>query len=96
MNLIDRILGYDQGNNEMNTKNLVRKQLPIEDWGDFRVILEPTTTTDTYERDQMYLHGRRDDGSIGCIDCGQTLNQWILREIRDTTTQIPVEVKYGK
>lgn len=44
----------------------------------------------------MYLHGGEKDGSAGCIDCGETPNQWILKEIRDTTIQIPVEIKYDK
>ncbi len=94
MSFIDRIFGRDQGDNELSNKNLIKYQIP--DWGDFRVLLEPTPTTNTYKREQMYLHGGKDDGSAGCIDCGQTPNQWILREIRDTTIQIPVEVKYGK
>ena len=95
MSLVDRIFGRDQGDNEMSNVNLIRKNLN-GDWADFRIILEPTPTTNTYKREQMYLHGGRYDGSAGCIDCGQTPNQWILQEIRDTTIQIPVEVKYGK
>ncbi|WP_041666297.1 DUF2778 domain-containing protein [Sulfurospirillum deleyianum] len=101
MSLIDRILGRDQGANEMSNVNLFLKKGPniissYGDWGDFRVILEPITTTDTFGRTQMYLHGGEKDGSAGCIDCGETPNQWILKEIRDTTIQIPVEIKYDK
>jgi len=94
MSLQERLSRQNQGNSELNNKNFIIKW--FGDWGDFRVLLEPTTTTDTFGRTQMYLHGGKDDGSAGCIDCGQIPNQWVLKEIRDTTIQIPVEIKYDK
>jgi hypothetical protein len=68
----------------------------IGDWGSFRVPLEASSQTDTFGRTQMYLHGGSFDGSIGCIDCGNTYDKWLFQQIRNTNQKIPVEVKYGK
>jgi hypothetical protein len=102
MSLIDRLLGVNQGNNELSTLNLIRKNTPSfiglggGDWGDFRAPLEPINTTNTFNRTNMYLHGGSFPGSVGCIDCGSTYDSWLLNELRDTNHIIPVEVKYGK
>ena len=37
-------------------------------WGSFRAPLNPHSDTETFGRDNMYLHGGSNVGSIGCID----------------------------
>jgi len=39
-----------------------------DSWGDVRTIIEPNAGTNTFGRDQMYMHGGAYPGSIGCID----------------------------
>lgn len=39
-----------------------------DSWGDVRTIIEPNAGTDTFGRDQMYMHGGTIPGSIGCVD----------------------------
>lgn len=92
MSLYDRIAGTNQSNNELSLFNFIRKYR--EDWGIFRVPLEPKEGTNTYNRTDMYIHGGTYNGSAGCIDCGN--NNWLFKEIRDTKQNIPVEIDYGK
>jgi hypothetical protein len=40
------------------------------DWGDFRVPLKATDSTNTFGRDGFFLHGGTDPGSAGCLDVG--------------------------
>ena len=94
MSLFDNIFGIDQSNNEMNIKQLFGKKIKFEDWGVFRVPLEPKEGINTYNRTDMYIHGGTYNGSAGCIDCGN--NNWLFKEIRDTKQNIPVEIDYGK
>lgn len=40
------------------------------DWGDWRIRLKPLKTTNTYGRDNFFIHGGGTKGSAGCIDIG--------------------------
>jgi hypothetical protein len=40
------------------------------DWGDWRVRLHPKPMTNTFGRDNFFLHGGGLEGSAGCIDIG--------------------------
>lgn len=43
-------------------------------WGDFRVRLQPLSTTNTHGSDGFFLHGGSYSGSAGCIDVGGGLS----------------------
>ena len=47
-----------------------------DSWGNHRIILEPAEGTNTYERDQMYVHGGKEPGSAGCIDLTDGMEQF--------------------
>jgi hypothetical protein len=40
------------------------------DWGQYRVRLHAAPGTETFGRDEFFLHGGAKPGSAGCIDCG--------------------------
>ena len=42
----------------------------LADWGNYRVVLHPMNGTETYGRDNFFLHGGLWPGSAGCIDVG--------------------------
>jgi RHS repeat-associated protein len=42
----------------------------LGDWGQYRVPLHPNQGTNTFGRNNFFLHGGRKPGSAGCIDVG--------------------------
>jgi Protein of unknown function (DUF2778) len=67
------------------------------DWGDWRVPLIPSATTNTYGRRGFFLHGGSFLGSAGCIDIGGGLfgtptTDLLLRMITSETGTISVRV----
>ena len=46
-------------------------------WGNSRVWLEPSNTTNTYGRDGFTIHGGLFPGSAGCIDLTGQINMFI-------------------
>ncbi|GAB4181581.1 MAG: hypothetical protein Tsb002_01660 [Wenzhouxiangellaceae bacterium] len=42
----------------------------LGDWGRFRAPLHPSEGTNTFGRDNFFLHGGKEPGSAGCIDVG--------------------------
>lgn len=45
-------------------------------WGNYRYLLKPTKSTNTFGRTSMYLHGGSVPGSIGCIDLSVGINNF--------------------
>lgn len=67
------------------------------DWGDWRVRLHPKKGTQTYGRDNFFLHGGDMDGSAGCIDIGGGIfgnnkTDLILNKIQSAQVTISLEV----
>lgn len=58
------------GDFEHNSPKYTRRNLPENrtGWGDARVLLVPDSSTNTYGRTGMYIHGGKFRGSAGCID----------------------------
>lgn len=76
---------------EWSPTNIIRNQLG--DWGEFRVRLYPYPGTQTYGRDNFFLHGGKKPGSAGCIDAQQCISAiHSLLEHHDGV--VPVEVRY--
>lgn len=94
MSLWDRVLGRDQGKDEMNWYYLVPNSIPIigADWGAFRVPLEPLPGTDPVEP----LFARREQAGVARARRFGSFDKWLFREIRDTRHLIPVEINYRK
>ena len=69
------------------------------DWGDWRVPLKPTSSTNTHGRDGFFLHGGGIAGSAGCIDVGgglsgNAITDQILSDIlNDPDGKIQVRVR---
>lgn len=49
----------------------------IISWGNFRVWLEPSKETNTYDRDSFSIHGGWFSGSAGCIDLTSHMNNFV-------------------
>ena len=67
------------------------------DWGDWRVRLHPSRSTNTFGRDGFFIHGGDTPGSAGCIDIGgglfgNNLTDSLRDAIRSRQVRIPVEV----
>jgi RHS repeat-associated protein len=54
---------------DISPTNFIRDRLP-PDWGRYRVVLAPDPSTNTFGRDDFFLHGGDEPGSAGCIDIG--------------------------
>lgn len=67
------------------------------DWGDFRIKIQPLSTTRTYGRNNFFLHGGSYEGSAGCIDVGGGLSgneqtHLLKTAIRASVGKIPLRV----
>lgn len=54
-----------------------------DDWGTVRTPIDPKSGTNTGGRDEMYIHGGRRPGSIGCIDLtghNDHFHDWLKRQ----------------
>jgi RHS repeat-associated protein len=64
-----------------------------DSWGDVRTLIEPQGGTNTYGRDQMYIHGGKTPGSLGCIDLTNNNNDfhdWLNNQ----SSIVPLTVRY--
>ena len=65
-------------------------------WGDFRVLLVPDKSTNTYGRSGMYIHGGKWRGSAGCIDLTSNVNDFMNWFSQQTDfVKLKVIVDYG-
>jgi RHS repeat-associated protein len=76
---------------EWSPGNFVRDMLG--DWGTWRVRLYPYPGTDTFGRDNFFLHGGKTPGSAGCIDAQNCIDD-IHRLLKNHDGVVPVTVRY--
>ncbi|MBI5557695.1 MAG: DUF2778 domain-containing protein [Deltaproteobacteria bacterium] len=62
------------------------------DWGKYRVPLAPDASTNTYGRNNFFLHGGKDPGSAGCIDIGSG-DKKLFPKLMGHDGTIPLTVK---
>lgn len=86
---------------ELSDPNVVmdvaRSLRSMADWGDFRARLYPRLKTETYGRDNFFIHGGMFSGSAGCIDVGGGMfgsnrTDQLVNMIREQNSMIKVEV----
>lgn len=74
------------------------KNGPWGSWGNYRIVIHAFTTTQTYGRSGMFIHGGSNPGSAGCIDLTSGIDAFVQDLQRDlgnmTTCQIRLEVVY--
>jgi len=46
-------------------------------WGDYRIPIIPKSSTNTFGRDSMYIHGGGFPGTIGCIDLLDQISHFV-------------------
>ncbi len=67
------------------------------DWGDWRVRIYPSLGTQTYGRNNFFLHGGSSRGSAGCIDIGGGLSgnetTHLLRTLIVAKENVSLEVR---
>lgn len=67
-------------------------------WGNYRIIIHPFTTTDTFGRGGMFIHGGDAPGSAGCIDLWSAMDDFV-KDLKvevgsNTKCQIHLKVAY--
>lgn len=68
-------------------------------WGNYRIRFHPFPTTETFGRENMFLHGGNRPGSAGCIDLVHYMDQFVsdlrseLKAIKGNC-QIHLDVRY--
>ncbi len=69
----------------------------LADWGDWRIRVYPSTGTDTYGRNNFFMHGGSVRGTSGCIDIGGGLTgseeTHLLRTLLKQNSYISLEVR---
>ena len=67
-------------------------------WGDYRIIIHPYPSTETYGRGGMFIHGGDTPGSAGCVDLWDAMDTFVQdlnTEIgTNTDCMIPLRVQY--
>ena len=65
----------------------------LGDWGVYRVPLHPFPGTNTYGRENFFLHGGQKPGSAGCIDVN-ACDTAIHDILKDHKGPVRVDVRY--
>ena len=73
--------------------SLVYRRNLLGDWGVYRVPLHPFPGTNTYGRENFFLHGGQEPGSAGCIDVG-VCDMAIHDILKDHKGPVRVDVRY--
>jgi hypothetical protein len=68
-------------------------------WGNYRIIIHPYPTTETFGRGGMFIHGGDTPGSAGCVDLWDAMDTFVQdlhTEIgTNTDCMIPLRVNYS-
>ena len=66
----------------------------IRPWGRYRVDLNPTLGTNTYNRQGIMLHGGNEYGSAGCIDLENQIDNFYNHIRQHPQSEFPLTVEY--
>jgi hypothetical protein len=83
---------------ELVTNSWMHPAMVTSAWDNYRIIIHPFPTTDTFGRGGMFIHGGSEPGSAGCIDLWTVMDSFV-KDLRaevgsNERCQIQLQVKY--